>query len=197
MINIADDLKRQFEPRRHLFIDKRHSQYTEDTLIELFKYRIGESYDGTTITPAAKQIAEHITGEFSTGLMFFGRTGSGKTVMMEILIALINKAARKVFKLIPAEDIFKHLIGKRELGIPVEDSTFTFIDDLGDETLKHFNEFPIVSFIANKYSQNKLIFCTTNMTSEEFKSHYGERISSRVMEMFTPINFGGTDFRLK
>lgn len=195
MLEIKDDIIKQFNSNNRKLIEEHHMQEMEQLLVDIFKHRTGEKYNGKYIEPAAKQISKHICGDFSTGLLFHGCPGSGKTIMMEILIGILNKVAGKRFKLHNSHSIYECLTGQIELGTPIKESTYTFIDDFGEEPLQHYNEYPMVSFILNKYREEKLIFCTTNMNSKMIEEHYGGRISSRVMEMFTPVSFGDIDFR--
>lgn len=193
----TDELVNSFNKQNHLIINpsKYPVDYVEKTIIYLFKLQVGNKYNGKWIEPAAKQIAEHITGNFNKGLKLIGVHGSGKTVMLDILVKMFNVLGRKKFNVITSKDLFLHLTKQIDLNTPIELSTYSFIDDLGAEEAKHYNTFPVVDWMMKKYREDKIIFTTTNLTTEMMDEHYGGRIGSRASEMFDVVKFGNIDFR--
>lgn len=191
-------IKSKFETKKHQFFSPTVTGI-EEGLIEVFKHRVGEKYDGTYIEPAAAKIAKHLTGEFYRGLLLFGNTGSGKTMMMQIVVEFLNHFGGKRFELISANELFNIITTKKDTGISYYDRTYAFIDDLGTEPQKHYNTHPVIDFLEEKYMRNHIVFATTNLgqSSGEILKHYGQRVDSRFHEMFEVISFGNTDFRLK
>lgn len=148
----------------------------------------------------------------SKGIMLAGNFGTGKTWMMR----LFSKNQRQVFHIRSAKDIANDYQGNGVESIdfvnkfknPENDKASFFhpyaglcIDDIGTEDLK--NNFGnkknvIGDLIEQRYSiGNTGVFfhATTNLNSEQLKSFYGERVVSRMREIFNFIEFPGTDRR--
>jgi predicted ATPase len=74
-----------------------------------------------------------------------------------------------------------------------------FIDDIGSEpVINHFgNTTKIIGEIINvRYDIKKAVtHCTTNLDPKSLKEHYGDRVFSRMKELFNFIHMTGTDRR--
>lgn len=148
----------------------------------------------------------------SKGIMLAGNFGTGKTWMMK----LFSKNQRQVFHVKNAKDIANDYQGNgvesadfvNKFKNPENDKASFFhpyaglcIDDIGTEDIK--NNFGnkknvIGDLIEQRYSTgNTGVFfhATTNLNSDQLKSFYGERVVSRMKELFNFIEFPGNDRR--
>lgn len=153
------------------------------------------------------------------GLFIPGNFGVGKTWLMQ----LFQKNKRQVYYMRSAKDISQAYLNsgrdkKEEMKIPDEfiepfknaanDAAVFFqpvsglcIDDIGAENLK--NNYGNVSnvigdLIERRYEKKYtgvLLHGTTNMTGEQLKNYYGERVVSRMREIFNFIKLDGLDRR--
>lgn len=73
------------------------------------------------------------------------------------------------------------------------------IDDMGKEpkeVLDYGNVCnPVIDLIEYRYDKQLTTFITTNLTPEEFKDKYGERITDRFREMIEKIVFNDGSYR--
>ena len=73
------------------------------------------------------------------------------------------------------------------------------IDDLGTEPVEVLDYgnvlYPIVDLLTRRYDRQLFTVITTNLTSEEIRAKYGERIADRLNEMMTKIVFRDSSFR--
>lgn len=148
------------------------------------------------------------------GILLGGAIGVGKTMMMK----LFSKNQRQVFAIKTAKaiaDIFQSE-GENSLqqfltcpSLAVNDSSNFYqtrmglcIDDIGTEELKmHYgNRKNVVGdLIELRYSSGNvgpLLHLTTNLTADQMKGFYGDRVGSRLRETMNVIELKGKDRRI-
>lgn len=138
------------------------------------------------------------------GLYFYGRIGSGKTLLMLAFLRVVNAFCHIVTEKVNAKDIFGIIktegIG-RLLRCPL------FIDELGRESLE-INEYgnkirPIQDLFAMRYESGARTFITTNFSTEQLEGKnvngqqqgYGRYVRSRMEEMMNIIKVDGESRR--
>lgn len=77
------------------------------------------------------------------------------------------------------------------------DADLLIIDDLGTETSNSFTQSCLYSLINSRVVSGKPMIINTNLSSDEIKARYGDRIFSRLFGEFTVLPFCGTDVRLQ
>lgn len=147
------------------------------------------------------------------GIMLAGNFGTGKTWLMK----LFAKNQRQVFHVYNAKEIANNFesfgqedaldfVNKKKN--PTNDSNAFYqpfaglcIDDIGTEDIKnHYgNKKNVIGdLIEQRYSHgNTGVFfhATTNFSSQQLKDFYGERVTSRMREIFNFIDIPGSDRR--
>lgn len=171
---------------------------------------------------AIKKITNHIqtTGK---GILLSGPVGTGKTVLMKGLNQLLyrfncryhsykinfyNLPVYKIASGFAAEGfkIFEDgicgdgmMIDGGRMMIPLADVNVPLLlDDIGvNDVVSHFgNTVNIVSeIIMRRYDRGARTYITTNMSIKTLQEHYGERVYSRMKEMFMPYYVKGPDRR--
>ena len=131
------------------------------------------------------------------GLLLSGPVGCGKTSLMKLLRHLVP--LQRPYEIIPCRNItfsFNHLGYKtiEEFG----DSRFYCFDDLGIEPLgRHYGKDCNVlgEVLLSRYelflqTKTKIkTHATTNLNAEELEERYGNRVRSRMRELFNLIAF--------
>ena len=149
----------------------------------------------------------------SKGIMLAGNFGTGKTWLMK----LFSKNQRQVFHIRNAktianvfekdgEEVSKEFENK--IKNPSNDSNSFFhqyaglcIDDIGTEDVKnHYgNKKNVIGdLIETRYSKGNtgvFLHATSNLSGQQLKDFYGERVTSRVREIFNLIEVPGNDRR--
>jgi DNA replication protein DnaC len=152
------------------------------------------------------------------GILIPGNYGTGKTW----IVNLFSRNARQSYDVVMAKVISQQYLNSKEKEIPdhylrplinqedvwyPSDDVFNqkaiglCIDDLGSEEVKNNfgNKLNVIGdLIESRYASGYtglFLHATTNMTAEGIKEFYGERVSSRMREIFNIIELKGTDRR--
>lgn len=148
------------------------------------------------------------------GILLAGNFGTGKTVLMK----LFGKNTRQVYFIRPAKRIAQEYLTSKDKVIPEEytvpfknaiNDAATFyqplsglcIDDLGSESEKNNfgNKVNVIGDLIEARYHDKFtgvfLHATTNLSSQELTDHYGERVLSRMKEIFNFVELTGGDRR--
>ncbi len=145
------------------------------------------------------------------GLLLFGSPGTGKTTMMKIF----GRNQRQGFAVIGANTIANHFAEHGNIDVFVDPDTNATgdvtnfyqkfrglcIDDMGTEEIKnHFgNKVNVIGqLMERKYERGhvgEILHATTNLNAGELRSFYGDRVASRMREIFNIIGVDGEDRR--
>lgn len=129
------------------------------------------------------------------GILLSGPIGCGKTSLMKLLRYIVPH--RKPYELIPTRNI---AFGFNNIGYKIiegyGDKKFYCFDDLGVEpTGRYFGKDCNVmgEILLSRYelfSNHKIqTHATTNLNAQELEEHYGNRVRSRMRQMFNLISF--------
>lgn len=142
------------------------------------------------------------------GLLMVGPTGTGKTRLLQTISAVIGFLHDFRFVIYSGQEMeraFRQQEGKADrtnLESALVQKMFG-IDDIGEEhdKVKVFGTDINVGIEAltirynEQMSKGSLTFATTNLNRTALKSKYGERIDSRIDEMFNVVSIEGKDLR--
>ncbi|WP_335976101.1 ATPase [Gaetbulibacter jejuensis] len=141
------------------------------------------------------EACEKLNIDPSKGILLSGPVGCGKTSLMKLLRYIVPH--HKPYEVIPARNItfaFNNIGYKtiQEYG----NSSFYCFDDLGVETTgRHFGKDCNVmgEIILSRYDlflQRKIrTHATTNLNAQELEERYGNRVRSRMRQLFNLIAF--------
>lgn len=145
-------------------------------------------------------------GEGSQNLLFIGGTGLGKTHLSAAITGkvisqghdVVCETAQNFFSDFEFER-FNRPYG-RDDGVESKteryfDSDLLIIDDLGTELSNQFTVSCLYNIINTRLNRGKPIIINTNLTRDELKKRYSDRITSRLFGEFLPIVFLGRDIR--
>jgi energy-coupling factor transporter ATP-binding protein EcfA2 len=190
--NISYDFKKiliYLDAKGKLMFGKNFKIYEEDEVV-LYKLCI---YFIRDVEACKKQNID-----IDKGILLTGPVGCGKTSLMKLLRHIVPH--HKPYELIPARNItfaFNNIGFKiiQEYG----NSNFYCFDDLGVETTgRHFGKDCNVmgEILLSRYDlflQRKIrTHATTNLNAQELEEQYGNRVRSRMRQLFNLIAFDKT-----
>ncbi len=134
-------------------------------------------------------------------LLFVGATGLGKThLSTSIARRVIEQGYEVVYD--TAQNIlndFEKEQFKNQSGLTEKyfDCDLLIIDDLGTEMQTAFTVSSIYNIINTRLNSGKSTIINTNLSQDELRKRYSDRITSRLFGCFDPLLFTGTDIRMK
>lgn len=180
--------------------------------INIFK---NEIYKNEKLTPRQNmyyilEISEDFCSNFNgtnMNLLLYGSTGLGKTFMCNCIanyllskeVSVLYQTAFSLFEIIENHK-FNKLNETEENRINynmIFDCDLLIIDDLGTEVGNSFTNAELFNIINERLITNKKIIISTNLSLEQLRDTYSERITSRVFNNFVPLKFYGQDLRYK
>ncbi|MDR1210563.1 MAG: ATP-binding protein [Clostridiales bacterium] len=144
-------------------------------------------------------------GEVYKNLLFYGSAGLGKTFMLNCVAGeLLRKGRSVVYQ--TAGALFKRVeelrFGAREnagaarLMELVMECDLLIIDDLGAEFATSVTIAELFNIINTRLLSRRPVCISTNLTPDELKAQYSERIVSRLHGDYVKVAFFGEDIRL-
>ncbi|WP_267716701.1 ATP-binding protein [Streptomyces sp. CoH17] len=137
------------------------------------------------------------------GLVFLGEFGTGKTMLMELLLKELLKRGYSVYSTTFVRLIEMHTAGWKssEEKIFYErkavKSEVLYLDDPGKE-LETKLATPVLDAILRERTQfSRPTFMSSNFREEEIEERYGPAVASLVSESSIVHNVTGTDYRKK
>lgn len=165
--------------RREYFID----QYNEPIMRQLYLY--------FTNSPQC-------VWNLNAGLIFGGKLGCGKSLMMMAYLRISDEYSRKLTTMVHSKTL-SGLI--KQNGLEPYVRRPLFIDELGREEseVKDYGNVvkPVIDLFGLRYEEGARTYATTNFKYESLEKFYGEFIRTRMEEMMTYIQFPGESRRLK
>ena len=143
---------------------------------------------------------------FIKGVFLYGNTGSGKTHALHAIRNMYqkttdlrtNEVENWVSLLTEIRGLFNSKISVLDfLNNNFYSKDCIFIDDVGSENQTDWSQEILYLIIDKAYVKEIPIFIATNLSGEEFAKKYGDRISSRLIEMCEKCSLINEDNRVK
>ena len=141
-------------------------------------------------------------GLSSPSLILYGNTGLGKT---HLSLAIANKAIEKGFNVVDGSahnllsEIEKEHFGRLKTDDSPEDNVLNadllILDDLGAEFSTSFTVSMVYNIINTRILKGLPTIISTNLWYDEISDKYGNRVYSRIIGNYTPLEFAGRDVR--
>ncbi|MCR5278632.1 MAG: ATP-binding protein [Lachnospiraceae bacterium] len=184
-----------WEYLEHNNFDNLSYDYYEGENLELFKRGVNACHD---LIDNYKDRPRNI--------LFYGTVGTGKSflsgcVAKEMLdrgYSVIYYSAASLFEL-EADYTFNHSNYKEELYNPTDyiyNCDVLIIDDLGTELVNSFVASKLFSCINERNLRGKSTIISTNLTLEQLRDTYSERVFSRILSTYTVCKLAGRDIRM-
>lgn len=150
------------------------------------------------------KVSNWLTISTKPGLLLYGNTGTGKTVLMESLKEILKTGrSYDAVKFLTARDLFYKFTAETDhySYCQIKSSPVAFIDDLGCEPprclIYGIEHTPIRDFFYGRYNKRLITIVSTNLDDKQLLENYGERVWDRMQETFDRITFQGKSFRSK
>ncbi len=160
----------------------------------------------TQILAKVKQFADTFKPEESESLVLFGGTGLGKTHLSSAAASVIIENGHDVVYVSAVNllsDFEFNRFGNRSVGESGDavntdryyECDLLIIDDLGTEVTNQFTTSVLYDLINTRITRHRSTLISTNLSQEEFRRRYWDRITSRVLGEYTVLPFLGKDIR--
>lgn len=144
-------------------------------------------------------------GEEKGSILFTGNTGCGKTFLSSCIAReLIRRCYSVVY--LTATDLFDILsdsrFGNREeeeakdRAAYILDCDLLIIDDLGTELINTFTVSQLFYCVNERLNRKKGTIISTNLTLNQMRDEFTERVTSRIMSQYRILPLLGKDLRL-
>lgn len=154
--------------------------------------------------PIIKQLYLYFTNNpecawnLNAGLIFGGKIGCGKSILMMAYLKLSNEYSRRRTTTMHSKTLAGLI---KDKGIEFYEKRPIFIDELGREEseVKDFGNIikPVIDLFALRYEAGSRTYATTNFNYESLEDFYTPFIRSRMEEMMTFVHVPGESRRLK
>ena len=138
-------------------------------------------------------------------ILFTGNTGCGKTFLSSCIARELIRRCYSVFYL-TATDLFDILsdsrFGNREeeeakdRAAYILDCDLLIIDDLGTELINTFTVSQLFYCVNERLNRKKGTIISTNLTLNQMRDEFTERVTSRIMSQYRILPLLGKDLRL-
>ncbi len=148
--------------------------------------------------------ANEFTSESSGNIAMFGGTGLGKTHLSSAVASTVIHKGHDVYY-VSALSLFSDFETKR-FGTSAYsqgegdtercfDCDLLIIDDLGTEVTNQFTTSCLYNIINTRLNRKTPTIISTNLSPDEFRRRYWDRITSRVFGEYSVLPFCGEDIR--
>lgn len=146
--------------------------------------------------------AEQICGG-QINLIMTGATGLGKThlsaAMTKTLIDrgydVVYDTALNIFSAFEDERFGINRYTEEKKTPKYFECDVLIMDDLGTEITNQFTAMVLFNLINTRMNRKKAMIINTNLTLKELRDRYSDRITSRILGEFRPLQFIGKDYR--
>ncbi len=161
----------------------------------------------TQILARMKHFADDFRAGDAESIVLFGGTGLGKTHLSSATASAVIEKGYDVAYVSAVNllsDFEFNRFGNRSAGMSGDEGIDTdryyecdllIIDDLGTEVANQFTTSVLYDLINTRLCRHRATIISTNLTQDEFRRRYWDRITSRVLGEYTVLPFLGKDIR--
>lgn len=179
-------------------------QRFENFSLDYYKQNAENYKRMSAIVDILKKYADNFSPEASGNIALFGGTGLGKTHLSSAIAGRVIENGNDVYYT-SANNMFADFEQKRFGSSAAYDVTgdvsqyfscdLLIIDDLGAEIINQFTVSCLYNVINTRLNRKKPTMLSTNLTQDEFRKKYWDRIASRVFGEYLILPFCGEDVR--
>lgn len=127
---------------------------------------------------------------FLSGCVAKSLIDNGYSVIYYSAISLFEALAKETFHSDSKDDLYN-------LNEYLYNCDLLIIDDLGTETTNSFTASQLFKLINERNLRNKSVIISTNLSLEEIRDRYSDRVFSRLVKSYTALRLSGTDIRVQ
>lgn len=147
-----------------------------------------------------KEFAEGFNSKSESSFILLGSTGLGKTHLSTAVgVSVIKRGYDVVYKTVQSVmDDYQQVQfrgGEADVISKYYDCDLLIVDDLGAEMATQFTVSCIYNLINTRMNKRKPTIISTNLSAQELRERYADRITSRLFGEYIPLVFNGTDIR--
>lgn len=140
-----------------------------------------------------------------SNLLFFGKTGVGKTYLtnciakelIEQTSSVIYLSAIKFFDILSDAEFDRDNEAAKNQSAQIFECNLLIIDDLGTELSNSFTNSALFNVMNERLLNRKSTIISTNLIFSELMERYSERLTSRMAKEYTFMKIYGEDLRHK
>ena len=172
------------------------------------EYRHRTFYSNEHLEKQLHEMAHWLTSPSSHfGMMLCGGCGNGKSTMLKAFQQLLNSLhipkpdndGTYGIQIVDAKYIAHLCKNNHEAYRKLICVDMLGIDDLGtepSEVMDYGNVYtPVIDLLTKRYEEQLFTIITTNLTPQQIRDHYGDRIADRLNEMVQKIVFSNGTYR--
>ena len=173
---------------------------SEQTLFEFMIYQIANITGGEVLyKDKISKVVSWLKNGKKESLMIIGGTGTGKTTLAIALAHAIGR--RNYYPKFISMPKFERMCAEDNTWLDeVADWKYLLLDDVGTESreIKIYGNSRMLfnELIFQRYDRKLPMIITTNLSLAAFEQRYGEKVASRVRELFDIMVMNGKDLRL-
>lgn len=169
-----------------------------------------EYYEGEDLSRFrnAVSICHNFIKNFNSGyhnLFFYGTVGTGKSFLSGCIAkeliedghSVIYFSAAGLFDLLSKNSFhYKNREELRETYADLYECDLLIVDDLGTELTNQFVASQLFALLNERHMGKKATIISTNLSLEELRDRYSDRISSRIISHYEICKLSGQDIRM-
>lgn len=190
--------------------------YETSGIANLMKTQTFESFDPSlqsrpeeyrALFDAARSYANRFDGKSAENLLFLGGTGLGKThlstaiakTVIEAGFDVVYETAINLFSDYESERFERTRRAEDEVSLTDRYRTcdLLIMDDLGAELTNQFTVSVLYNLLNTRMGLGRSTVISTNLSAEELRKRYTDRIASRLFGTYLTFFFRGDDIRMK
>ena len=162
------------------------------------------SYDAMkTALKSCHEFIDNFSSDFRN-ILFYGDTGVGKTFLshciakelLERTFSVIYLTAAQLFDIFAKNAFEKNAEAEITYG-HIYDCDLLIIDDLGTELANSFTTSQLFICLNERIIRAKSTVISTNLSLDDMKNIYSERVFSRITSHYTVLRLTGDDIRIQ
>lgn len=168
-------------------------------------YYQGKDYDNFVDTlKITKDFVKNFKKDYQN-LIFYGTVGTGKSLMSGCIDKSLIESGHSVIYFSASSLIdalskytfdYKSKEEQTDLYSDIYECDLLIIDDLGTEMTNAFSVSKLFTCLNERFLRKKSIVISTNLSLEELRDRYSDRIFSRITGNFTFCRLTGPDIRM-
>ena len=189
-----------------LYSSSRLQSVLEKENFSTLSYDVYDETQRTSMPPIIRTCQEYALNFRRDGksMLFYGSVGTGKTFLSNCIAKdLLDKGFSVIY--FTSFQLFELLSGAisggsenfRQAYEPLLESDLLILDDMGTELSNTFTVSKLFQILNERMLAGKSTIISTNLSLQDFRDIYSERVFSRITSSYTLLKFTGSDIRIR